>query len=234
ADRAGAAQTLEFPLVQDTQELSLKLKRDFTDFVEKYRSPVGELKAANALRDGAGESTFLVPEEFAFQQASGNGGTIELDEGIAMTRAEIVDGLGNQFFAGAGFATDEDGRIRRGNGLDLGQDAAQRLALAHDLLKTCCITKVLLNMDAFLGKLFFEFADLLVGQCVLHRDGDLIRNLHKEINFVLAERIVLSANQAQRSHDPPTTANWQHAPGCEAWHEQELPGKIRTLLLTTS
>jgi hypothetical protein len=61
ADRAAAAQTLEFALVQDAQELGLKFKRDFTNFVEKYSAPVREFKAANALRDGSGESTFLVP-----------------------------------------------------------------------------------------------------------------------------------------------------------------------------
>src|SRR5579859_920842 len=63
ADGATAAQTLEFPLLQDAQELGLQFKRDFTDFIKKYRSPIGEFKAPDALRDGASESTFLMPKE---------------------------------------------------------------------------------------------------------------------------------------------------------------------------
>ena len=70
-------------------------------------------------------------KEFAFQQAGGDGGAIELDEGIAMAWAEIMNGLSNQFFAGASFAADEDGRTSGSNRLDLGKDATQRRARAH-------------------------------------------------------------------------------------------------------
>jgi hypothetical protein len=37
------------------------------------------------------------------------------------------------------------------------------------------------------------------GHRLFYCTGDLIRNLHEKINFVLAERIILSANQTQRS-----------------------------------
>ena len=46
------------------------------------RAPVGQLEAADALRDGAGEGAFLVAEELAFEQAGGDGGAVELDEGV--------------------------------------------------------------------------------------------------------------------------------------------------------
>src|ERR1700739_2987353 len=107
-----------------------------------------------------------------------------------MARAEIVDGLRNQFFASAGFATDEYGRISGCNRLHLGQDAAQRHAIAYDLLKICCVTNVFLDLDTLLGKLLFEFTNLLVGYCLLYCNSNLIRDLHQEINFSLSEWIV--------------------------------------------
>ena len=68
--------------------------------------------------------------------------------------------------------------------------ATQRRALADDFLKMSLITNlthVVLDIDAFLGELLFEFTDLLIDQCALHPDGDLIRDLSEEINFVLTE-----------------------------------------------
>src|SRR5690242_17759022 len=89
-------------------------------------------------------------------------------------------------------------------------------------------------MDALLGKLFFEFTDLLVSQCVLHRDADLIRDLHKEIDFVLVERIVFNTDQAQRPYYVVMARKWQHTPSCEIARQQKLPGKMRTRFLATA
>src|SRR5262249_20523345 len=115
-----------------------------------------------------------------------------------MARAEIVDGAGNQFFAGPSFTVDENSGVSRGNSLNLDQDPAQRRALAHDLLKIALINLTHLGIgigiDTFLGELFLEFTDLLMDQCALHPDGDLLRDLREEINFVLSERIVLTTN----------------------------------------
>ena len=66
-----------------------------------------QFEASDALRDGAGERALLVAEHFAFQQAGGNGGAVELDEGGLPPRAQVVDGARQQFLAGAGFAVDQ-------------------------------------------------------------------------------------------------------------------------------
>src|SRR5262249_36979602 len=197
ADGAGAAQAFELPLLQHAQQLGLEFERDFAYLVEKHRSPIGQLEASDALCDRAREGAFLVAKEFAFQQAGGNGSAIELPECIGVTRTQIVDSAGNQFLAGSGFAVDENGGIRRGYGLDLGQDASQRRALADDLLEIALITNfthLVLDIDTLLGELLFKLTDLLIGQCILHRDANLIRNLREEVNFVLGEQIVLATN----------------------------------------
>src|SRR6202000_98865 len=114
------------------------------------RSPIGKFKPSNALCYGAGESTLLMSKEFTFQQAGGNGRAIEFHEGIAMARAEIVDGPCNQFFAGACFTADQHGGISLSNRFDFGQHAAQRCAVAYDLLETGFVRNVFLDMDTFL------------------------------------------------------------------------------------
>ena len=69
AQRARAAQALELALLQHAQQLRLQLQRDLADLVEKHRAVVGQLEAADALRDRAGERAPLVPEQLALEQA---------------------------------------------------------------------------------------------------------------------------------------------------------------------
>src|SRR4029077_11371859 len=79
--RAVAAQALEFLLLEHAKELGLQLQRNIGDFVEKKRAAVGELETPDFLADGPGEGAALVAEKLRFQQAGGNGGAIDLDEG---------------------------------------------------------------------------------------------------------------------------------------------------------
>ena len=80
ADRARAAEPLEFLLLQHAEEFRLQLEGNVTDFVEEQRSAVRELEAADLLRDGAGKCPFFVAEELALEQAGGNGGAVQLHE----------------------------------------------------------------------------------------------------------------------------------------------------------
>jgi hypothetical protein len=45
-----------------------------------------------------------------FHQSFGNGRAVDGDKRPVLARTFIVDGLGDQIFAGAAFALDEDGR----------------------------------------------------------------------------------------------------------------------------
>src|SRR5437667_10850290 len=78
---ARASQAFELPFLEHAQQLGLKLERDVADLIQKYRSAIGQLKAADALSDSACKSAFLVAEELAFEQACRNRRTVELNKG---------------------------------------------------------------------------------------------------------------------------------------------------------
>src|SRR5882757_6408546 len=59
-DRPRTPEPLEFLLLQHAKEFRLHLERELPDLVEKQRSTVGQLEAANLLRDGAGEGALFV------------------------------------------------------------------------------------------------------------------------------------------------------------------------------
>lgn len=56
-DGTNAAQALEFVVLQDTEQLGLKLHGDVPDFIEEDGAFVGEFETTDFLGDGAGEST---------------------------------------------------------------------------------------------------------------------------------------------------------------------------------
>jgi hypothetical protein len=59
-----------------------------------------------------------MPEEFAFEKACRDRRAVELDERAASASAMHVDRLGDEFFAGAGFSFDQNGRTGRSNHLN--------------------------------------------------------------------------------------------------------------------
>ena len=66
--RPRAAEPLELLLLQHAQQLRLELERNVADLVEEERAAVGELEAADLLRDRAGERAALVAEELALEK----------------------------------------------------------------------------------------------------------------------------------------------------------------------
>ena len=85
---------------------------------------MGGFEAANAAVGGAGEGAFFVAEEFGFDEGGGHGGAVHGDEGIVAAAAGVlVDGFGDAFLAGAGFAEDEDGGEGVGGAADEFEDA---------------------------------------------------------------------------------------------------------------
>src|SRR5262249_47601904 len=173
----GAAEALELLLLQDAEQLGLQLRGDVADLVEEQRPLVGQLEAADLLGDGAGEGALLVAEQLALQEAGGDGGAVELDEGAVAARAEVVQGAGDQLLAGAGLAADEDGGAGGGDGLDLFQDPAEGGAVADDLPEVVLGADLLLQVEVLLGQPVFQLGDLPVGLRVLHGDRDLLGDL---------------------------------------------------------
>src|SRR6266511_2950941 len=112
---------------------------------------VRQLKASDLLGDGARESPALVAEELALQQPRWYGGTIHFDEGAVASRTELMDGAGDEFLARAGFALHEDGRVRGGHDLHLGEHLLQRGTLPDDLPNTVLRADLVLQIALFLG-----------------------------------------------------------------------------------
>ena len=101
--------------------LGCKLERNIGHFIEEEGAAIGKFKAADFLRERAGESAAFVAKQFRFQKAGRNGSAIDFDESALAARAQIVNGAGDEFLAGAGFAEDQHGGARRRGQFHLGK-----------------------------------------------------------------------------------------------------------------
>ena len=72
---------------------------------------------------GAGESALFIAEQFALQQRARNRRAIYFHVWAGTPRRKPVNHAGDNVFAGAAFALDENGNIRSG---DFGQPFAQQ------------------------------------------------------------------------------------------------------------
>src|SRR4030095_5069545 len=96
---------------------------DVADLVEEERASMRQFEPADSLPNSARKCALLVPEQLAFKQSGGNGGTVHFYQGPLAARAEVVDGSGDQFLSGAGFTQNQNRRIRRRHRLQLFQDS---------------------------------------------------------------------------------------------------------------
>ena len=113
------SQALKLALLQDAQQLGLELERNLPNLIQEDGSAIGQLKAADPLRDGAGEGASLVSKEFTFQQSGRDGGAIQFHERTRMPGAQVMQSAGNQFLSRPGLAINKDGGIGGSNGFDL-------------------------------------------------------------------------------------------------------------------
>ncbi len=80
-DRRPAADALDLMLLEDAEQLGLGLQGELGDLVQEEGAAVGQLEAADAPGEGAGEGAFFMAEELALDQSPGERGAIELDQG---------------------------------------------------------------------------------------------------------------------------------------------------------
>ena len=107
-DRPVSAKALDFALLERAQDLRLEIERQLADFIEKERTFMRQFQAADFARNGSGEGAFFVTKELAFQQTCRDGGAIQFDKCPVAARTETMDGSGQQFFASAGFALNQN------------------------------------------------------------------------------------------------------------------------------
>src|ERR1700722_5493839 len=101
-------------------------RSNFADFAEEERATLSEPEAADAAFGRAGEGAAFVAEDFAFHQGFGNRGAVDGDERTRGARRKFVNAAGDDFFAGAGFAGDENGCGTRRGHLDDAHDFLHR------------------------------------------------------------------------------------------------------------
>ncbi len=106
---AVAAETIEGLAVEHTQQLDLSLRLQFADLVEEERALVGEFEEPGLGGIGAAERAFFVSEEFALDQVFGKRGAVDVNPGAAAAMGRLMNGAGDEFLAGTGFAGNQDG-----------------------------------------------------------------------------------------------------------------------------
>ena len=113
----------------------MSLQAHVADFVEEEGAAVGALEGAaffGGLVGAAGAGAVAVAEEFGLDEVFGDGGAVELDEDAVAAQGLGVHGAGDEFFAGAGFAEDEDAAVGGGHELDLLAEGFDGDGLAGD------------------------------------------------------------------------------------------------------
>ena len=85
-----AAQAPDLAVLEHAQQLGLRGRRHFADFVQKERAAVGKLKAADAALGGSRESASFVPENLALHQRFRDGGAVDGHEGPVGARRKLM------------------------------------------------------------------------------------------------------------------------------------------------
>ena len=139
-------------VLQDAQDLGLGIHAHGGDFVEEERAAVGDFEEAFLGGDGRSEGALDVAEERGLEQLGGHGAGVDGHEGLVAARRVGVDGLGDELFAGAALALNEDGGAA---GRDLGdkvEDLEHDLAFAHDVGEVVALLEGALELKVlFLG-----------------------------------------------------------------------------------
>ena len=112
--RLRATHRLEPQVLKHPQQLHLHGRRGGGDLVEKDGAAVGLQEFPVAVRGSAGEGTGHVAKKFAFEQRLAETAAGHLDEPLPTTPAGPVDLAGQQRFARAALARDEQRRRRIG------------------------------------------------------------------------------------------------------------------------
>src|SRR5207302_1649084 len=205
SDGSSPTQALEFLVLQHAKQLRLQFERNLSDFIQKQRAFVSQLKPAYLLADCSSKGAFFVAKKLAFQKPSGDGGTVKFHKVAAGSRAQFVDRTRYQFFASAGFTKDENcGRTGR-DCLYLLQNMGQRSTVANNFLEIKRTVNILLNGYCLLCQFPFQVRNLLTDTKIIYRDCYLPRNLLQQFDFGLGESAFFFTGYTQATQWTPST-----------------------------
>src|SRR6266576_6767279 len=140
-----------------------------------------------------------MPKQLAFKKAERNRCAVHLDKRMILTRAQIVNGTGDHFFASTRLALYEDRRIRWRNDSNALQHSFQRLTISNDLFEIVLEPDLIFQVERLLCQPIPGLRHLLVVQSILYADGYLRRYLCKESDVSLTEGILLPSAKSQKA-----------------------------------
>ena len=144
---------------------------------------VGKFKAANLLREAPVKAPRSWPNSSDSSKSGRNRSAIYLDESAFSPRAEIVNGAGDEFLAGSGFAEDQHGRARGRGQFHLRKGAPQEGLSPIISSKLNSRADFFFEIKLFDGEFVLEGVNFLEGQCIFQRDGHLRRNLLEQFHI---------------------------------------------------
>src|SRR6185369_8608645 len=148
-DGAGAAKSLELPVLNDPKQLALQLQWHLADFVEKYGAAVRQLEASDLPGIRSGERTPFPAEKLAFHQGCRQCRTVDRYQWLSLAIATAVDGACYHSLTGAGLAKEKNGRIHGCNLFDLQEYARQSFTFANDFTEIVPPVNLLMQVDVF-------------------------------------------------------------------------------------
>ena len=151
------------------------MQRRRVDFVEEDRALVGGFEPARAVVDRTCECAADVAKELAFEQAFAQRAAIDTDERAIAALTEVVDGVGNELLASAGFTDNQNCGSGRS---DLRNHGMQVEHLSGTSDKVCFLLNLLLDHC-------FGDGPSVAGECrqalgFRHEDAD-VRNFSVEL-----------------------------------------------------
>ena len=139
-------------------------------------------------------------EEIAFQQPGGHRGTVHLDHSARVAAAEIMNGAGNQLFAGAGFAEDQHGAVALRHHFDLLEYAVHRFAAADDFAKLALdIIQLFGERQIFIHQPLLKPLNFAIGEGIIDGDRHPFGNLSQQLEVGGGEHLLIALRQFQHA-----------------------------------
>src|SRR5258708_31987449 len=140
-----------------------------------------QFESSNPLGYGAGERTFLVAKQLAFEKAQRNGCAVHLHKRLTLASAQVVNCASDHLFAGARLALDEDRRVRRRNDSNALENGFQPRTISNDLFEIVLRADFVFQIELLLRQPLLGLSYLPKFQSVLYCDRDLARYLAEKI-----------------------------------------------------
>src|ERR1700692_2928401 len=134
----------------------MSVGQEFAHFVQENRSAISHFEAAKPALRGSRESSLFMAKQFRVNQRGRERSTIHTNEGATRSLRSFVNGTGDEFFAGAGFPGNQNGRVGRSDFGNSGENGLQRPRRADNLFEHRSLVDLLAEGDVLLSQSLFS------------------------------------------------------------------------------